>query len=193
VRPTSRDSVGRYVSEIVTDRLRLRRFVDADLEPLSVMNADPEVMEFTGPTLTRDETRDLLARIEAGWARHGVGLLATELRDSGELAGWIGIGVPVPYLNIPPRPEIGWRLARRFWGVGLATEGAAAVRTWGHDELGIDELVAVCARDNARSRRVMEKIGLVYDVEGDFEHPRIAFPSPLRNYVTYRGTRRGPL
>ena len=56
--------------------------------------------------------------------------------------------------------EIGYRLRRKFWGQGLATEGAAALVGWGFETAGYDRIVACTMSVNGGSRRVMEKIGM---------------------------------
>ena len=99
-------------------------------------------------------------------------------------------------LNIPsfeapftPCVEIGWRLAAHFWNQGLATEGAAAVLRFAHLTLGIGEVVSFTSVHNLPSRRVMEKIGMTRDIEGDFDHPRIPKEHPLCRHVLYRARR----
>jgi ribosomal-protein-alanine N-acetyltransferase len=173
-------------------RLILRRLTDDDRPVIAAMNADPVVMEYIGPLLTPEESDTQFDRIQSAWTMNGFGIFGAELRDTHELIGWIGIGRPQPYLPIAPRVEIGWRLARAHWGLGLASEGARVVRRWGHDELGIDEIVAITARVNLRSQRVMDKIGLVRDLEGDFDHPNVPEGSQLRAHVLYRGFARDP-
>ena len=76
--------------ELLTKRLWLRRFTPRDLDPVADMNADPVVMELTGPTLSHQESADLIRRILVGWVNNGFGLFAAEIRSTAELAGWIG-------------------------------------------------------------------------------------------------------
>ncbi len=79
------------------------------------------------------------------------------------------------------------RLARSWWGRGLATEGAQAALAYGFQHLGLSEIVSLTVPGNTRSRRVMEKLGMRY--AEDFEHPRIEPGHPLRRHVLYRLTR----
>ena len=89
--------------------------------------------------------------------------------------------------------EIGWRFAAAFWNRGYATEGAAeSLRFgWALESPRLAEIVAFTVPGNARSRRVMEKVGMTHDPEDDFEHPRIAPGHPLRRHVLYRLGRPG--
>jgi RimJ/RimL family protein N-acetyltransferase len=180
--------------ELLTERLLLRRWRARDRAPFAALNADPEVNEFlTGP-LTRAESDALLARLEAGFERDGFGLWALERRADGEFLGSAGIA-PVPFdAPFTPAVEVGWRLARPAWGHGYATEAARAALGFGFGPAGLDEVVAMTAVGNARSRAVMERLGMSRDPREDFEHPGVPPGSPLRPHVLYRisGPEQGP-
>jgi RimJ/RimL family protein N-acetyltransferase len=152
--------------ELVTERLRLRMWRDEDLETLAGIDADPEVMRFIGDGSTRDraQTAEAFARMRRHWADRGYGLFATELRETGEVAGWIGLAVPGFLPEILPAVEIGWRLGRPHWGRGYATEGARAVMAYGFDEVGLDRIVSICRPDHHASRHVMTKLGMTLDL-----------------------------
>jgi RimJ/RimL family protein N-acetyltransferase len=151
---------------IETERLVLRPWEERDREPFAALNADPEVMRFLGPgiPLTREESDGLVDRIEAGFQEHGFGLWCVGLRDDPTVCiGFTGLAVPTWLPEILPAVEIGWRLARPRWGRGLATEAAMAAAAYAFDEAGLDRLVSLRHPENDRSRRVMEKLGLVYE------------------------------
>ena len=131
----------RIAIEFDTARLHLRRWRDADRAPFAAMSADPEVMEFL-PSLQTREASD--ASIDLWQAQHeasGWGNWAAELADSGEFIGYVGLTVPRRSLPCSPCVEIGWRLARRFWGRGLASEAAAATLRIGFERLALAEIV----------------------------------------------------
>jgi RimJ/RimL family protein N-acetyltransferase len=167
-----------------TARLILRRWQESDREPFYRINSDPRVMEFFPACLTRDESDALLPRVEAHFETHGFGPFAAELRETGELAGFIGLAVPRFEAYFTPCVEILWRLAARFWNQGLATEGAKAVLQLAFGPLALPEVVSFTTVANRPSRRVMEKIGLKY--EGEFDHPELPDGHPLRRHVLYR-------
>jgi RimJ/RimL family protein N-acetyltransferase len=150
------------------------------------MNADARVMEFFPKTLTREESDATADWIESGFAAHGFGFYAMELRETGEFIGFTGLAVPAFDAPFMPRVEIGWRLSVEHWGRGLATEAARASLRYGFEELGLTEIVAFTVPANGRSRRVMEKIGMTRDPGDDFDHPRIPEGSALRRHVLYR-------
>ena len=174
---------------IETERLILRRWRSDDVEPFAAMNADPRVMEFYPKTLSRPETEAMIAAIERSIERHGFGMWATELKQTRELIGFIGLGVPSYPLPFSPCVETGWRLAFDHWGNGYAQEGARAALAFGFEKAGLAEIVAFTAVINMRSRRVMEGVGMTYDPAGDFDHPHVLEDDRLRRHVLYRRRR----
>ena len=171
---------------ITTPRLLLRPWRSSDHESFAAMCADAEVMEFFPAVLNRDESEALIGRIEAHQREHGFCFFAAEWIGKAQFIGVIGLG-HVPFqASFTPAVEIGWRLARAFWGHGLATEGARAALNYGFKNLGLDEIVSFSVPGNISSRRVMEKIGMKHDRSGDFDHPRLPEGHPLRRHVLYR-------
>ena len=169
-----------------TERLRLRRWLLADRAPFAALNADPRVMEhFPGP-LSREESDTLATAIEAHFDQHGFGLWAVEIPHVTTFAGFVGLSVPRFEAHFTPCVEIGWRLAAEHWGRGYATEGARAVLTFAFQTLGLGEIVSFTVPANARSRRVMERIGMVHNRADDFDHPMLPDGHPLRRHVLYR-------
>jgi RimJ/RimL family protein N-acetyltransferase len=171
--------------EIRTERLWLRRWRDADREPFAALNADPRVTEYLA-ALSREESDRLIGRIEAQFEQRGYSLWAVEVPGVAPFAGFVGLSVPHFQAHFTPCVEIGWRLGAEHWGNGYATEGARAVLAFGFEELGLQEIVAFTVPGNLRSRRVMEKLGMIYKTEEDFEHPSLPEGHPLRRHVLYR-------
>jgi RimJ/RimL family protein N-acetyltransferase len=173
-------------AELETERLILRRWLMADREPFARMNQDPAVMEHFPALLTGEETGLLIERIEAHFRERGFGPWAAELREGGEFIGFIGLSVPRFEAAFTPCVEIGWRLVAKFWGRGLATEGARAAVRYGFENLGLPEIVSFTVPANLRSRRVMEKLGMAHEPADDFEHPSIPEGHAMRRHVLYR-------
>jgi len=174
-------------ADLVTPRLRLRRWRPDDLEPFAALNADPEVMEHFPSMLSREETAAAVSRVEKHFEDRGYGFWAVEAPGQAPFIGFIGLLVPAFEASFTPCVEIGWRLARSWWGKGLATEGARAALAYGFERLGLDEIVSFTVPSNVRSRRVMEKLGMRYSE--DFAHPRIDSKHPLCRHVLYRLSR----
>lgn len=173
-----------------TPRLILRQWRDADVEAWAEMSADPRVMEFFPELYDRARSEKTLARMQTELERDGYGMWAAEIKQTGRFTGVIGIE-DIPY-DVPftPRREVGWRLAFDAWGHGYATEGAKASLDFAFEKLGWDEVVAITAGINTRSQRVMERLGMIRDMAGDFDHPRIGEGNPLRRHVLYRVRRK---
>lgn len=169
-----------------TERLVMRRWQPQDREPFAAMNADAEVMENFPATLSRAQSVAMIERIEACFEHHGYGLWALELGEHEPLIGFAGLSpVDIP-VAFAPAVEVGWRLARRFWGRGFATEAAAEAIAFGFARRDLEEIVSFTAARNARSRRVMERLGMRRDPAEDFDHPLLGEGSPLRRHVLYR-------
>jgi RimJ/RimL family protein N-acetyltransferase len=174
---------------VTTERLILRHWRESDREPFARLNADPRVMEYMPRTLSEGESAALVERIEAHLRQHGFGLYAVELRRDRGFLGFIGLNVPSFHAAFTPCVEIGWRLAPEYWGQGLATEGARNIVGYAFEILRLDGLVSFTVPANARSRRVMEKLGMAHDPAEDFDHPRLPAGHPLRRHVLYRLSR----
>jgi ribosomal-protein-alanine N-acetyltransferase len=171
---------------IETQRLILRPWKESDRAPFAALNADPAVMEFFPAPLTAAETDAMIAIIHEKFEKNGYGFWAAELKGTGEFIGFIGLNVPGYPLPFQPCVEIGWRLAKRFWGQGFAQEGARASLDYGFGKLGLQEIVSFTTWNNRRSQRVMEAIGMLRDSKGDFDHPKIDVGNPLCRHVLYR-------
>lgn len=170
------------VEDVLTDRLRLRTWTDADRPAFAAMNADPEVMEHLPAVLDRAGSDALMDRLRAVWAENGIGLWAVERRSDGVLLGWAGLN-PMP-VGTPGAGEweIGWRLARAAWGQGYATEAAFDGVRFAR-ELGLARVWSMTVPANVRSIAVMRRLGLVE--HGRFDHPRFAEGHRLREHVAY--------
>ena len=98
-----------------------------DERPFAAMNADPQVMEHFPTHAHSAASLEMMRRMNSAIERDGYGFWAVELIESGELAGFVGLqDVTDPPSPFAPAIEVGWRLDRRFWGRGIATEAGAA-------------------------------------------------------------------
>jgi RimJ/RimL family protein N-acetyltransferase len=147
-----------------TDRITLVPLADEHLEWEVELDSDPEVMRYLGG---RASTRD---EVEASHARR---LAAAQTVDG--LGFWIGllgeafvgwwILQPAHGPDQPDDPgvaDLGFRLLRRHWHKGLASEGARELVRYGFGDVGLDRIIAQTMTANAGSRAVMERIGLTY-------------------------------
>ena len=161
-------------TELHTQRLLLRAWREEDKLPYAELNRDPDVMHYFPSTLTGEQSDAMVDRMAEALESRGWGLWAAERRDTGEFIGFIGLAAPTWFVDgLTPCVEIGWRLAKAHWGHGFAPEGAEAVLADAFErvELPNDEVVSFTTITNAKSRRVMEKIGMHLDPRREFDHP----------------------
>lgn len=145
------------IPRLTTPRLRLRAFVQADLDAYAAMSADAEVMRYIGEghPVARDMAWRQMAAFLGHWMLRGYGMWALERRDDGRLIGRVGYLHPEGW----PGLEIGWLLERSAWGQGYAREAAAAALAWGRHELGLRQLISLIRAGNLPSERLALHLG----------------------------------
>ena len=171
-----------------TERLLLRQWHESDREPWAALCADPEVMEYLSSPRDRQTSDSAIDCWKERIEKHGWSFWALETKATGSFIGMAGLQVPAdphPYL---PCTEIGWRLARAYWGQGYASEAAKRILRFAFEDLGLPEVIATTAKNNRRSSAVMERIGMS-GPEATFIHPGVPVESPLREHILYRISR----
>jgi ribosomal-protein-alanine N-acetyltransferase len=158
---------------VETTRLLLRPVTSADLDDFAAMNSDRDVMRYigAGKPQTRAQTHMRIYAILDHWEQHGFGLYTIVDRVTRAYIGFCGL----QYLDNTSEIEVGYRLAKQFWGAGLATEAAKASLRQGFDEFGLDRIVAVVQPGNLASQRVVEKIGLRYVKDARFYNTDVKY------------------
>ena len=172
-----------------TDRLILRTWIGEDLESMFSINQDPKVMEYFPSLQDLDMTKNFIDKVNAHFENHGYSLYAAVRKDTNEFIGFIGLLIADFESHFTSATEIGWRLSSNHWGQGFATEGAKAVLDYAFRKLKIPEIVSFTAAGNAKSIRVMQKIGLQHNEADYFDHPKLDDTSPLKRHVLYRLSR----
>nr|WP_323745980.1 GNAT family N-acetyltransferase [Diaphorobacter caeni] len=182
-----------HESELRTERVRLRQWTKADFEPFAALNCDPQVMRHFPALLSREQSDAHASRMRALIEERGWGFWATDwLQQDGsapQFIGFVGMHVPIAELPFSPCVEIGWRLARPFWGKGLASEAARLAMRAGFEALKLPEIVSFTSRENLRSRAVMQRLGMHSRPEDHFDHPAVPEGHPVRPHCLYRITR----
>ena len=169
--------------ELLTPRLRLRRWREEDRGPFAALNADPEVMRYFPALLDRRHSDALVDQVEERFVTQGFGLWALERREDGAFLGFTGLNPMPPGTPGAGGTEVGWRLARRAWGHGYATEAAAAALRVALDPLGLGTVWSITAVGNARSQAVMRRLGLVE--HSRYRHPALPVEHPLSEQVAH--------
>ena len=147
------------MSLIETARLRLRMFSPEDLDNLTALILDPDVMRYVGNGTpgTIEETNNALQSIIKHWETHGFGRWAAVDKETDEFVGFGGLR------SLLGTPEVVYHFARAWWGRGLATELARASLRYWFEEHRFDRIVAIAKPANVASVHVMEKIGMHYE------------------------------
>lgn len=169
-----------------SERLILRPWRDDDLDALAALCADPEVMAHFPSVLDRAGSATLLGKLMAHQAEHGFGFWCLERRADGAVIGFAGlarVGFAAPFA---PAVEIGWRLARSYWGQGYALEAAQRSLQFAFEDLQLNEVVSFTVPANRNSWGLMQRLGMRRDPVGDFEHPGLPQGHPLRSHLLYR-------
>ena len=160
------------MTELRTPRLLLRTWRPEDAAPMAAINRDPEVARYLNRPIAEAALAGFFPLLVDHWEEHGFGPWAVEARERispgaagaaiapRAFLGFAGVAHPAYLPALAHRPEIGWRLARRAWGSGLATEAALAARDHAFATLGLAELIAIVHPQNARSQAVARKLGM---------------------------------
>jgi len=173
------------VIEIKTDRLNLRQWKKEDYPAFAKLNADPEVMKYYPDTLTQLESNDMAERFEALLEYNGWGFWVVEKLDEKNFMGFVGLNEPAYELPVTPCVEIGWKLAKEYWGHGYASEAAKACLAIAFGKLDLPEVYSFTSVLNKKSQAVMERLGMV-NMKQNFEHPMMPKGGPLSEHVLYR-------
>jgi len=159
-----------------TERLILREIVAADKYGMYELDTDPLVHKYLGnqPVTSMEQVEEAIEFIRNQYVTNGTGRLAIVEKETSSFIGWAGLKLmKVNYNNHVNYYDVGYRLIRKYWGRGFATEAAKASLDYGFEGLNLDKIYAIADVKNTASRSVLEKIGLrctsQFDLEGD-EH-----------------------
>lgn len=167
-----------------SDRLGFRPWKETDRNFFASMTADSEVMRYFPETLTKQQADQLINRFSRHMNDAGYTMWAVERKEDGAFIGYIGLLEITMAIEGRGHAEIGWRLDKRFWKRGYATEGALACLAYAFDVLHMSVVYSFTAMINQPSETVMKRVGM--SKIGDFEHPKLAVDSPLKTHVLYK-------
>lgn len=171
-----------------TSRTILRQWQAGDIPRFAEMNADKTVMQYYPSVMSVLESENLVARFRRHIQQEGYGFFALELKESGEFLGFVGLNKPAYALPFSPCIEIGWRLAKEYWGKGYASEAAGKCLEFAFAVCNIPEIVSFTSLLNKKSQAVMERIGMT-NTRYHFEHPALPENHVLREHVLYKITK----
>lgn len=171
---------------IETERLILRPWQEADKPSFDAIINTPAMMAHFGGVTARSRIDALLDAEMARQQRDGHCMWAVEIKEDRTLAGVCGVrigghaGTPVPN-----ELEIGWRIAERHWGRGIAREAASASMAWGWANTDRARICAWTTTANRPSWGLMLRLGMVRRADLDFHHPFYAADDPFGAMIVY--------
>lgn len=144
-----------------TERLYLRKFNEKDVENLLKITADEDVMRFFPSTMNRAETQKFLHQIIEAYERDGHSFWAAELKDANDFVGMVGLlSQQVDGIN---EIEIAYRVVKKYWRQGFASEAAQACRNYAFQKLKCSRLISLIGSNNVASKGVAKKLGMQFE------------------------------
>jgi ribosomal-protein-alanine N-acetyltransferase len=150
---------------ITTKRLILRQIILEDDKGIFELDSDPAVHRYLGnaPITTIEEARTVIQFIQQQYINNGIGRWAIIEKKTNLFIGWAGLKLVKEITNAHvDYYDIGYRLIKKYWGQGFATEAAEAWLNYGFTTMGLSTIYAMADVNNAASKKVLEKIGLNY-------------------------------
>ena len=166
-----------------SERLGFRNWIDSNTPKMIDISSDPDVMEFFQAIATKIQTVEFIDKMKLMCIEKGYCYFAVDQLKDGSFIGFIGLCYQTYESQFTPSVDIGWRLNKKYWNNGLATEGAKKCLDYGFDKLGLKNIIATTPIINIKSIRVMEKIGM--DKLAGFKHPRLKSDKRLEDCVCY--------
>ena len=176
-------------SELESERLLLRQWTESDIPGFIRLNSDPEIMRYFPRTLTSAESTEFISIMSSIIAEKGWGFWAVESKFTNEFIGFVGLNSPRTILPFSPCVEVGWRLHKECWGRGYATEAGKVSLAYAFSQLALDEVVSFTTKSNAKSRQVMERLGMS-NTGKNFRYPDLPTDHPLSEHVLYKITKK---
>jgi RimJ/RimL family protein N-acetyltransferase len=148
---------------IETDRLMIRALLPEDAEGIFELDSDPEVHQYLGnnPIKTVAQAAEAIQFIRQQYLDNGIGRWAVIEKGTNKFVGWTGLKLMKETVNNHNNYyDLGYRLIKKYWGKGYATETATASLAYGFNELKLPEIFAMADVQNAGSNAVLKKAGL---------------------------------
>lgn len=154
------------VDILETERTIMRKLTKEDAMDFYSLNLDEEVLKYTGdkPFENLQASIDFLTHYDQ-YEKYGVGRLAVIDKATTKFIGWCGL----KYSQDKNEYDIGFRFFKSFWNQGYATETSKKCLDFGFNELGIEKIVGRAMKENIGSIKVLEKIGMTFKENFDFE------------------------
>ena len=141
------------------ENILLRTWLPEDALFFYHLNVDPDVMRYTGdpPFESVEDAKSFIARY-LDFEHYGCGRWLVIQKESGEAIGWCG----VKYHPVEKEYDLGFRLLKKYWNRGWASEAARLCLKYASDVMGLKVITAKAVDQNLASIRVLEKCGFIF-------------------------------
>ena len=149
----------------------MRNFEDSDVEGIFQLDSDPEVHIYLGknPIKTIDQAKKIIDGIKNHYEKNGIGRLAILDKETNDFIGWSGLKYEQEVREDFDYYDLGYRLRKKYWGKGIATEASIESLKYGFDELNLQKIGAGADINNLASNRILQKVGFKLIDKFDFE------------------------
>jgi ribosomal-protein-alanine N-acetyltransferase len=147
---------------IETERLFYRELVNSDAPSILELDSDPAVHQYLGnqPIKHIAEANEIITFIRKQYVDNGIGRWAIIEKNTDNFVGWGGFKLITDKVNGHQNYyDLGYRLIKKHWGKGYATEASLAAVNYGFEELLLPVIHAIADVKNLQSRKVLEKCG----------------------------------
>jgi RimJ/RimL family protein N-acetyltransferase len=148
-----------------TKRLILREILESDLDGMFELDSDPEVHKYLGNKTVSDKNQivEVIAFVRQQYIDNGIGRWAVIDKRTNAFIGWTGLKFITELTNgFKDYYDLGYRLIRKYWGQGIATETALISLDYAFNKLKIEEVYAAASCENLASNKVLQKVGMSF-------------------------------
>lgn len=146
-----------------TERFILREIIPTDIDGMFELDSDPEVHKYLGnkPITEREQISDVINFIRQQYLDNGIGRWAIIDKETYDFIGWTGLKFVSDLTNNHKNYyDLGYRLIKKYWGQGIATETAIASLDFAFEQLNAEEVYAIADCENVGSNKILKKVGL---------------------------------
>jgi ribosomal-protein-alanine N-acetyltransferase len=149
----------------VTERFILREILPSDVDGLFELDADPAVHRYLGnnPVKNKSQILEVINFIRQQYIDNGIGRWAIIDKKTNDFIGWTGLKLVTELTNNHINYyDLGYRIIKKYWGQGIATETASAALNYAFEKLNVDAVYAMTDAENAASNSILKKIGFKF-------------------------------
>jgi RimJ/RimL family protein N-acetyltransferase len=146
-----------------TERLILREILSSDIDGMFELDSDPEVHKYLGnkPIINKEQTAAIIDSVRQQYVDNGIGRFAIIDKKTNAFIGWTGLKLEMKLTNNHQNYyDLGYRLIRKYWGKGYATESAVASLDFAFNKLKLEKVYAAASVENVGSNKILRKIGM---------------------------------